>query len=397
MTKLIGLMMLLYGIQAACSNPGLAYLPLVAYLTDTLGFSATQLASFQTVVILPWFTKPIWGLIADGVPLLGYRLKSYLLLCYGGVVLCFVTLGVWATPSVAVLLTMILTISTGVAFSDVLADKLMVIEGQKRDRANVLQASQWAGLGFTAIAMYGFGGWLADHVSLSAAFFLSTILPGVGILVVTYGVAEKPNAVFALGTSWRQFWQAARQPELRRLLGVILLLKVSPLPVDYIYQRQVLDFGNILIGHLKAVECLGWGLGAISFGLLTRYVPRLSLLGFAVVAGAISTLSLAFMQDVASAYGVYLVRGFMAILSNLGLLGLMVRICPRGAEGFTYALMVSVSNLAASLGLVIGGQLYDWGLSFGLTAAIGAAYTVLCGGAISISRLGRVAVTERDQ
>ncbi|MDA0269235.1 MAG: hypothetical protein O3A14_20340 [Cyanobacteria bacterium] len=71
MAKLIGLMVLLYGIQAACSNPGLAYLPLVAYLTDTKGFSATQLASFQTVVVLPWFSKPLWGLIADGVPPVG--------------------------------------------------------------------------------------------------------------------------------------------------------------------------------------------------------------------------------------------------------------------------------------------------------------------------------------
>ncbi|NJN23011.1 MAG: folate/biopterin family MFS transporter, partial [Leptolyngbya sp. RL_3_1] len=86
--------------------------------------------------------------------------------------------------------------------------------------------------------------------------------------------------------------------------------------------------------------------------------------------------------DVPSAYGVSLVRGLMAMLGNLGLLGLMVRLCPKGAEGFTYALMVSVSNLAASLGLVIGGQLYDWGLSFGLVAMIGAGYTVLCGGAI---------------
>lgn len=59
MAKLIGLMLLLYGIQAACSNPGLAYLLLVAYLTDTLGFSAAQLASFQAVALLPWFSKPL--------------------------------------------------------------------------------------------------------------------------------------------------------------------------------------------------------------------------------------------------------------------------------------------------------------------------------------------------
>ena len=82
--------------------------------------------------------------------------------------------------------------------------------------------------------------------------------------------------------------------------------------------------------------------------------------------------------------GVYLVRGFMAALSMLGLLGLVVQTCPQQAEGFTYALMVSISisNLAMSLRLVMGGQLYDWGLSFALVAAIGAGYLVVCGGAI---------------
>ncbi len=36
---------------------------------------------------------------------------------------------------------------------------------------------------------------------------------------------------------------------------------------------------------------------AIAFGLLTRYGPRVSLLGLAIVAGALATLSLAFMQS----------------------------------------------------------------------------------------------------
>ena len=85
------------------------------------------------------------------------------------------------------------------------------------------------------------------------------------------------------------------------------------------------------------------------------------------------------MQDASSAYGVYLVRGFMAALSMLGLLGLVVQRCPQQAEGFTYALMVSISNLAMSLGLVIGGQFYDWGLSFAGVAVMGAGYLVVCG------------------
>jgi len=259
--KLVGFMVLLYSIQAACSNPGLAYLPLVTYLTDTLGFSATQLASFQAVVLLPWFSKPLWGLLSDGVPLFGYGLKSYLLICYGVIIASFLLLGSWSTPSAAVLIAFILVISTGVAFSDVLADKLMVVEGQKRDRVNLLQAFQWSGLGFTAIAMYGLGGWLADQASLSTAFFLSTLFPGIGLVAVLWLLPEQPDKSFSLNQSWRKFGQAIKQPGLLQVLGLIVLLNISPVPVDYIYQRQVLEFDNALIGNLKAVECLGLGLG----------------------------------------------------------------------------------------------------------------------------------------
>jgi hypothetical protein len=76
-------MALFYGIQAACSNPGLAFLPVATYLKESLGFSATQLVSFQAIAFLPWFTKPLWGMLTDGVPLLGYSQKSYFLVCYG--------------------------------------------------------------------------------------------------------------------------------------------------------------------------------------------------------------------------------------------------------------------------------------------------------------------------
>lgn len=387
MVQLIGFMVLLYGIQAACSNPGLAFLPLVTYMTDTLGFSATQLASFQLIALLPWFIKPLWGLLVDGVPLLGYTFKSYLLICYGVIIASFVMMGSWDEPSAMGLFASALVISTGVAFSDVVADKLMVVEGQKHGNANILQASQWAGLGFTAIAMYGLGGWLAEHTPLSTVFLLSTILPGVGFIIVLSFFREQPNKSFTLGRSWQQFWQAAKQPNLRLMLGLILLLAISPTPVDYIYQRQVLNFSNTLIGHLKAVECLGLGMGAISFGLLTQRFPKFPLLQLVIISGAISLLSFAFMQDEYSAYGVYLIRGFTTTLRTLGLFGLVVQICPQGAEGFTYALMVSVSNLATNIGLLLGGQLYDWGISFAMVATSGSLYILLCGGAISLTKL----------
>ena len=39
-----------------------------------------QVANFFLVASLPWFIKPLYGLVSDFVPLFGRRRKSYLLL-----------------------------------------------------------------------------------------------------------------------------------------------------------------------------------------------------------------------------------------------------------------------------------------------------------------------------
>lgn len=386
--SLVGFMTLLYAVQAACSNPGLAYLPVAAYLTDSLGFSATQLASFQAAVLLPWFTKPLWALLVDGVALVKYRVKSYLSLCYGLVIVGFGLLGLVPQPTAVELLFGIGIISTAVAVSDVLADRLMVVEGQQRQRANLYQAAQWVGWGSTAVAMFLAGGWLADHVALPTIFWLSTLLPGAALVLVVWKLPEKPDATQRLRASWQQFRQALRQPDLRRVIGLVVVLQISPLPVDYLYQAQELGFDNGVIGQLKAVEAVGTALGALGFGLWAwRWsptgpgpMPQLPLLSLAVIGQAGATFSLAFMHDVNSAYGVYLLRGLLGIFGFLGLFGRVVPACPPLAEGLTYAFLVSVSNFAVSLGLMVGGTLYDLGLPFGTVALIGTGYILTVGG-----------------
>jgi len=377
-------MALMYAMQAACSNPGFAFLAVANYLTDSQGFSATQLASFQAIVFLPWFTKPFLGVLTDGLPLWGYRFKSYLVMCCATVVVSFIGLGCWSQPSARVLLVGILLISTGIACSDALADRLMVVQGRATDHINQLQAAQWTGLGFTAVVVLVLGGWAADHLSLSLVFFLSALLPVVALGWILLNYSEERDFSITLRQNWQQFLRGLRQSKLSSLFWLVILLQISPSPLDYPYQREVLAFDNTLIGQLKAIEFLGIGLGALTFGLVSQKAARLPLLTLAIVGSAIATIGLAFMQDAATAYAIYLVRGIAGIVALLSLFSIIASRCPKGAEGFTYALLVSISNLAASGGLIVGGQLYDWGLSFALVAVIGAGYTLVMGGAIAL-------------
>jgi len=50
----VGFIALLYAVQVATGNPGLAFLPVAHYLTQHHGFAAAQLAGFQAMVLLPW-------------------------------------------------------------------------------------------------------------------------------------------------------------------------------------------------------------------------------------------------------------------------------------------------------------------------------------------------------
>src|SRR3989442_15431341 len=63
-------------------SQGMWYLPIqtITVVLKDRGLSAGQVADFFAITIIPWLIKPVYGLLSDFVPLLGYRRKSYLLL-----------------------------------------------------------------------------------------------------------------------------------------------------------------------------------------------------------------------------------------------------------------------------------------------------------------------------
>lgn len=397
-------MALLYAVQAATGNPGLVFLPVAHYLTQQLGFAAAQLAGFQAMVLLPWMIKPLWAIVIDTLIQQGYTTQGFLMVCFGSIALGFGGLSLVPSPTVGLLLLGLGLISVLVAFSDVVADRWMVLEGQRHQRGNLYQAAQWVGWGSTAIAMFLVGGWLADRMPLNQVFGLSAVVPILALVLVIWQWPDAEKTPIQ-----RKFWQnrsqgsgldpqqrpgdslknpgilgslinALKQPDLRQVLGLVVLIHLSPLPIDYLYQVQELGFDNHLVGQLKATETLGTALGALGFGLWAWRSSRLPLIPLAIIGQAGVMLSLvALSADVTSAYGVYLLRGACAIVSFLGLFGRVVAVCPPQVAGSAYALVVSASNLAVSLGAVMGGTLYDLGLPFQRVALVGVGYTLLVG------------------
>src|SRR5215467_15040987 len=71
---------LVYATEGICQSDGLIAQPLNYYLKQVYQWTPVQITAFLTVLNLPWFLKPLYGIVSDFVPLFGSRRKAYLLL-----------------------------------------------------------------------------------------------------------------------------------------------------------------------------------------------------------------------------------------------------------------------------------------------------------------------------
>ena len=96
--------------------------------------------------------KPLYGLLSDSTPFLGYRRKSYLAL--SGVVGClaFASMATVASSSTSALLGANLVASGAVALSDVVVDSLVVEKARDEAEAASLQSVAWSSRYVGAIA-----------------------------------------------------------------------------------------------------------------------------------------------------------------------------------------------------------------------------------------------------
>ena len=395
MQRVICMMVLFYLIQAYGSNPGLFDLPLTIYLKESLKLSPAQLATFSSVTFIPWLIRPLYGIIGDTVPIFGYQFKSYFFICYTLALAVFLGLSTFQSYTIPLLASGMILVNVCIAFSDVLTDKIMVVQGRILKNTARLQAAQWTALGFGSALLYYIGGWLAQNSNLSIAFLLTAIVPLIGLVSTFLLLADekKQQKTVSIKSSLRDLWSAVRSRRLLAILGFIACLEFSLVPslVYYLvyYYKDILKFDAQSIGVLGAFEAFANGLGAITFGIFAFRISRQLLLNLAIGLTAVSTLGLLFIQDMQSAILVSLFFGFFAMIAMLGVLEIAAKACPVGVEGSTYALLMSVYNLAKQPGAILGGYLYGWGVPPSTLVIISAVFTMLCWFLIPLLKLDR--------
>lgn len=361
---------LAYFAQSFAQLGGLIGQPLNYYLKEELGLSTAEVSEYLAIASLPWVIKPLYGLISDYVPLFGYRRKTWLMVLNLLGASGFLWLsGLTDTGSLIVALTLT---AFGTAASDVIIDALMVEKGAETGLTARFLGTQWFWFKIAAVVTALLGGFLAANFKPATALHLAatiTMLAPIAVLTASYFLVQEKRSqidLVQMKETTQSMWAAIRSPRLQLAAAFLVLWCFSPgfsAPL-YFHMTDTLRFDQQFIGQLSAFTAAGGVIGAWIFGhLLAR--RSVTVQANVAIAGAIMAvlayLSLAQPSDYAQTIAMPLnvSVGMLNQIGSLMIFSVAARACPPRAEGFTFAVMMSVYNGTDQLSAVIGSQLYE--------------------------------------
>ena len=343
---------------------GIIFQPLSYYLKVN-GWSPVEVTAYFAVFNFPWVIKPAFGLVSDFVPLLGYRRKSYLILssiCAAG---AYAWISVLTKP-VEFAFILVLT-SYAMATASTLCGALLAENGRTFRQSSMFVGQQWLWFYVAIMASSFVGGVLVQNLSpvlaLQAAAGIAALAPIAVILASLLLLNEKKVRVNRAELQ-RTLRSTMGALESRKLLVVALFLFLysfapgfgTPL---YYYMTDSLGFTQAYIGLLGSIASAGWIAGALMHRWLLAKMSSKTLLYVSIVLGTLATASFLLLADEITAALVNFISGMAAMIATIASLTLAAQYCPRRAEGFAFAGLMSVMNLAELCSNYAGAWLYE--------------------------------------
>ena len=368
--RMIFLFGLAYFAQGFAQMGGLISQPLSFYLKQELGLTPTHVSEYLAIASFPWMIKPLYGLVSDYLPLLGYRRKSWLMV----VNLLGASGFLWLSglTDSGTLITALTLTAFGTAASDVIIDALMVEKGAETKMTARFQGAQWFWFKLSAVITALAGGFLAANFKPATALHIAatiTMLAPIAVLTAGYFlVREKPSRVdlVHMKQTTQSMWAAIRSSRLQLAAAFLVLWCFSPgfgAPL-YFHMVDTLHFEQQFIGQLGAFTAVGGVIGAWLFGHLLARRSVAMQANFAIAAAVAAVLAYlvlaqpsSYAQTVAPPLNITV--GMLSQIGALMIFSVAARACPPGAEGFTFAVMMSIYNGTEQLSSVIGSRLYE--------------------------------------
>jgi MFS family permease len=343
---------------------GVILQPLTFYLKEN-GWTPLQVTAYFGVLNLPWIIKPLYGLVSDFVPLFGFRRTSYLLLASAVAAGAYAGIAFLSDPGEFALL-LILT-SFAMATASTLCGALLAEKGQGFDQTSRFVGQQWLWFNVAIMASAFVGGVLVERLSASAALKAAAAIAAVAATVVILAtplLLEEPRSRInrqEFRNTLQGIGAALKSRSLYLVAAFLLLYSFAPgfgTPL-YFHMTDRMGFSQAYIGVLGSIAAAGWIAGAVVHRWLLRRTSPRGLLYLSIVLGTASAGSFLLLTDEISAALINFANGVAAMVATIATLTLAARHCPKRAEGFAFAGLMSISNLAEIFSINAGAFLYE--------------------------------------
>ena len=249
-----------------------------------------------------------------------------------------------------------------------IVDALMVEAGQATGRVRLFQGVQWlcinvAGIGSGLAAMWIVGAY-APRDALRVAAVICAALPIVVAGMTWWAVREARSGLNLPQLRATAGGLLAALASLRLWLVLLFLTLtvfnpgvVTPM-YDHVMRRLGVDesFNSLM----DTASSIGMTVGSALFlGVMARRFSTRTLIGIGLLSAAAGMVPFFFITSKGAAWAAYLTYGCGYMLGTLASLSLAAEACPRRAEGFVFAAMMSLSNLSANYADKLGSRLYE--------------------------------------
>lgn len=355
---------------------GLSRLAVSFFLKDDLGLSPSEVSALLGITVLPWTIKPLFGFLSDGLPIAGYRRRSYLVLSGLLGTAAWVALAtVVDSPATAV--AAIALSSLSVAVSDVIVDSLVVERARHESVEGVgsLQSLCWGVSAVGGLTTAYFSGLLLESVSNQTVFAIVATFPML-VAAAAWPIAEarsnETSNWSAVGGQIRLLKNAISQKAILLPTAFLFFWQATPSADSafFYFSTNELGFGPEFLGRLRLITSLAALLGIWAFQRFLKGVPFRTIFTWStVLSAALGMTTLILVTHANRAIGIddrwfslgdSLVLTVMGQIAFMPVLVLAARLCPPGIEATFFALLMSVSNLAGAVSHELGALLMAW-------------------------------------
>ena len=387
---------MVFVVEGIGQTDGIIAQPLIYYFKEVHSWTPVQVTAALTAFNFPWIIKPIYGLVSDFVPLFGYRRKSYLILASLVATSAYLLAAHTEAPSQLVFV--LLLTAYAMAIASTLCGALLVENGQRYATSGAFVNQQWLWFHIAAMSSSLIGGLLVQKLSPAGALHGAALIAGIAPLMIVFGtwflVHEEKRSVDLpeLKLAARSLLAAVRIRSLWIVALFLFLYSFSPAfhtPLYY-HMTDSLHFSQGYIGILGAISSAGSVCGALMYRRCLAELTSKRLLQLSIVLGTATTASFVLLFNETTAAVLNFCAGVSAMIALVASLTLAADYCPKRSEGFTFAALMSITNLASALSDNVGALLYQHVFSSRLSPLIlvSAAFTAFAWILIPLLRLG---------